>query len=244
MQNFDFYNPTRIIFGRGQTNRVGEVTKAYGKRVLLLYGRGSVKRIGLFEKVVRSLRQAGVGWIEYGGVRSNPVLGFARKAIDLFRREKLDAIVAVGGGSVIDTAKTVAAGVLYEGDAWDFFCNKAEVEKAVPVIVVLTLAASGSEMNGGGVITNEKTQQKLHLVGEPLFPKASILDPVNTYTAPIDHSMYGAVDAIMHVLEGYFNATDPATPLQDRFVEGLVKTVMENAKIIFYKPNDYEARRT
>jgi len=242
MQNFDFHNPTRILFGKGKTDRIGEVTAPYGKRVMLLYGQGSVKKNGILERVMQSLQAAGIGWIEYGGVKPNPVLSFVNQAIACFRQEDLEAIVAVGGGSVIDTAKAVAAGVCYSGDVWDFFCGKAEVKDAVPITTVLTLAATASEMNCGGVITNEATREKFNLMGASLYPKVSILDPVNTFTVPRHHSMYGAVDAIIHLLEGYFNAADPKTPVQDRMVEGLVRTIMEAAVIVFREPQNYEAR--
>jgi len=242
MQNFNFYNPTRVIFGKGGTGRIGEATAPYGRRVLLLYGRGSAERTGLLKKVRDSLFAAGIEWVERGGVKPNPVLSFARETIDIFRAEKLEAIVAVGGGSVIDTAKTVAAGARYDGDVWDFFCGKARVRDAAPVTVVLTLAAAASEMNCGGVITNEETCQKFHLVGEPLYPRASILDPENTFTVPRDQSMFGAVDAIIHLLEGYFNCVDTAAPIQDRITESLVRTILETAPVVFREPENYTAR--
>lgn len=242
MQDFIFYNPTRIVFGRGKTSKIGELTAAYGKRVVLVYGRESARKTGLLVKVIRSLEEAGIDVIESGGVKSNPVLSFARKAVTLFRKEKAEAVVALGGGSAIDTAKTVAAGACYDGDVWDFFCDKAPVQKAVPVLVVLTLAATASEMNDGAVITNEETGQKFSCSGDALFPKVSILDPENTFTAPLNYSMYGAVDAIVHLLESYFNASDPYTPLQDRLVEGLVQTIMESAEVILKEPDHYHAR--
>ncbi len=209
---------------------------------MLLYGMGSIKKNGLYEKVVKSLDEAGIEYADFGGVRSNPVLSFVRQGIEFFRKEQLDGIVAVGGGSVIDTAKAIAAGVFYEGDVWDFFLGKADIEKAAPVTVVLTLAATGSEMNSGGVITNEKTLQKYNLHGVPLFPKVSVLDPVNTYTVPLNYSMYGAVDAIIHLLETYFNGRAEYTPVQDSLVEGLVKNIMEAAEGILKKYDDYNSR--
>ena len=242
MRDFIFYNPTRIVFGRGKTSEIGELTAAYGSRILLVHGRESARKTGLLTKVIRSLAEAEVDVVESGGVKSNPVLSFARKAISLFRKTNREVVVAVGGGSVIDTAKTVAAGACYDGDAWDFYCGKAQVQKAVPVLAVLTLAATASEMNDGAVMTNEETGQKFSCGGDALFPKVSILDPENTFTVPLNYSMYGAVDAIVHLLESYFNATDPDTPLQDRFVEGLVQTIKESAEIIFREPHHYQAR--
>lgn len=242
MQDFIFHNPTKIVFGKNKTSRIGQEAAAHGKRVLLLYGGGSVKRAGILDKVTESLKAAGIEWIECGGIKSNPVLGFVRKAIELYRRENLEAIVAVGGGSVIDTGKAVAAGVRYDGDVWDFFVDKARIKDAAPLIVVLTLAATASEMNCVAVITNEEMLQKFRIRNESLFPKVSILDPVNTFSVPMDYSMYGAIDAVIHILEGYFNCSDKRTPIQDRMVEGLVKTIMEISGQIREQPDHYDAR--
>jgi alcohol dehydrogenase len=242
MKDFTFYNPVRIVFGKDKTGMIGEVTVPFGKRALLVYGKESIKANGIYDKVTKSLSEAGVEYVELGGVSPNPVLSFVKGGIKLFKEEKLDCIVAVGGGSVIDTAKTIAAGVCYDGEVWDFFCGKAEVQDAVPITVVLTLAAAASEMNSGGVITNEETSQKFHLVGEPLFPKVSILDPTNTLTVPRTYSMYGAVDAIIHILEVYFNCSEKETPLQDRLAEGIIRTIMESSEMVFDEPEDYKAR--
>ena len=242
MQNFIFQNPTKILFGKGQTSQIGVETLVYGKKIMLLFGRGSIKSNGVFKAVIESFSDAGIAWLEYGGVQSNPTLSFVKKAILDFKEENLDVIVAVGGGSVIDTAKAIAAGVYYDGDVWDLFEGKAKVERAVPITTVLTLAATGSEMNSGGVITNEETRQKFNLNSNHLFPKVSVLDPVNTFSVPRNYSMYGAVDAISHVLEGYFYNGDKNTVLQDRFVEAIIKTIMESAEIILDNPKDYEAR--
>ncbi|MEW6516468.1 MAG: iron-containing alcohol dehydrogenase [candidate division FCPU426 bacterium] len=239
---FEFHNPTQVIFGRGTTPRIGKATAPFGRRVLLLSGQGSARRSGLLDKVTDSLKAAGVEWVDLGGVRPNPTLVFAREAIGRFRREGLDAVVAVGGGSVLDTAKAVAAGARYAGDVWDFFTGEAEVGDAAPVTTVLTLAATGSEMNSGGVLTNEATQEKLHLSGPALFPRVSILDPENTFTVPRDQTVFGVVDAVIHLLEGYFNGSDPDLPLQDRLVEGLVQTLLEAADAALRDPKHYAAR--
>lgn len=239
---FTFYNPTHILFGRGTTQRIGEAAAPYGRRVLLLSGQGSARRSGLLDRVEASLKAAGVDWVPLAGVRPNPLLSFAREAVDFFRRERLDAIVAVGGGSVIDTAKAVAAGVRYDGDLWDFFIGRADVAEAAPIATVLTLAATGSEMNDGGVLTNDVTKEKLHLSGSALFPKVSVLDPENTFTVPADQTLFGAVDAIIHLLEGYFNGSDRDLPLQDRLVEGLMRTILEAADLALRDPRHYAAR--
>lgn len=239
---FTFHNPTRILFGRGTTQQIGQAAAPFGQRVMLLSGQGSARRSGLLDRVEASLQAAGVAWVPHPGVRPNPTLAFAREAIDRFRRERLDAIVAVGGGSVIDTAKAVAAGVRYAGDVWDFFIGAADVDEAVPITAVLTLAATGSEMNSGGVLTNEATKEKLHLSGPALFPRVSVLDPENTFTVPRDQTLFGAMDAIIHLLEGYFNGSEPDLPLQDRLVEGLVRTILEAADLAVQDPGHYAAR--
>lgn len=242
MKSFEFYNPTKIVFGEGRTSEIGTHTAVFSKKVMLLYGKQSIKNNGVYDKVTNSLKEADISWVECSGVKSNPVLSFVREGIRIFRDNDLDGIVAVGGGSVIDTAKAIAAGVFYDGDVWDFFLNKAKVEKAPPITVVLTLAATGSEMNSGGVITNEETLQKFNLHGEPLFPKVSVLDPANTYSVPLNYSMYGAVDAIIHLLETYFNGRAEFTPIQDSIVEGLVRNIMDAAAGIIKKNDDYDSR--
>jgi len=240
VKNFIFYNPTKIVFGEGKTTEVGKYLK--GKKCLLIYGSGSIKTNGIYDNVIHSLKKEGVFFVEKGGVKPNPVLSFVYETIDFARREQVDAILAVGGGSVIDTAKAVAAGYYYDGDVWDFFIDKAQITKALPIYVVLTLAATASEMNSGAVITNEKTKQKFNIRSDALFPKVSILDPVNTYTVPKNQVANGSVDAIVHLLEGYFTKTYLDTPIQDGFVEVLVKTVIEATKKIYKNPKDYDAR--
>ncbi|MDD4957118.1 MAG: iron-containing alcohol dehydrogenase [Candidatus Omnitrophica bacterium] len=242
MQDFVFYNPVKIVFGRDATLRIGEETSRYARNVMLLYGGGSARANGIYDKVCASLTDSGVDWTERGGVRPNPVLSFVRDSIRVFREKGLDGIVAVGGGSVIDTAKTIAAGVMYDGDPWDFFIEKATPVRAVPITVVLTLPAAASEMNCGAVITNELTLQKYHFISEQVFPKVSILDPVNTFTVPRDYSMFGAIDAIIHLLEGYFNCIETDMPVQDPYVEGLVRSIMRSADKIYTSPKDYKAR--
>ncbi|MCP4547621.1 MAG: iron-containing alcohol dehydrogenase [bacterium] len=242
MNDFVFHNPTMVIFGRGRTDEIGKVTQPYGKRVMLLYGQESARKSGLLARVGSSLTAEGIEFIERGGVQPNPLLSFVRESVEIFRAENLNAIVAVGGGSVIDSAKAIAAGVRYAGDVWDFFDAKAQVKEACPIMVVLTLAATASEMNNGCVITNGDTQQKFAASGPPLFPRVSILDPENTFGVPLDHSMYGAVDAIIHVLEAYLTGVSEPTPLQDRLVEGLIPTIREAADAILLDPCDYDAR--
>ena len=240
MKDFVFYNPTQIVFGEGKTSDIGGYLQ--GQKCLLLYGSTSIKQNGIYDKVIDSLKKHGITFVEKGGVKPNPVLSFVYEAIDLARKEHVDCLLAVGGGSVIDTAKAVAAGFYYSGDVWDFFVDKTQIAKALPIYVILTLAATASEMNSGAVITNEATKQKFNIQSESLFPKISILDPTNTYSVPRRQVANGSVDAIVHLLEGYFTGTYPLTPIQDGFVETLVKTVIATTKKIFENPIDYDAR--
>jgi hypothetical protein len=242
MQPFVFHNPTKIDFGAGKVDKAGKATAEFGKKALLVYGQNSLKSTGIFDRIIASLKEAGVEWVEFGGVKSNPVLSHTHEGVELAKKEKVDVILAAGGGSVLDEAKAIAAGAKYDGDVWDFFIDKAEVKDALPLVTVLTLAATGSEMNCGGVVTNEKTQQKFNIYGTPLFPKISILDPELTYTVPPDYTAYAGVDAISHLIEGYFTSTDTETPLQDRFVEGTVKVIMGATERILRRGDDPDAR--
>jgi|LGVE01.1.fsa_nt_gb alcohol dehydrogenase YqhD (iron-dependent ADH family) len=244
MQPFIFHNPTKIVFGPNMVNKVGKSTANYGKKALLVYGQNSIKRSGVYDQVTSSLQAAGVSWIDHAGVKSNPVLSHVNAGISLAKQQQVDVIVAVGGGSVLDEAKAICAGAKTDGDVWDFFCDKAQIKDALPLVTVLTLAATGSEMNSGGVVTNEATQQKFNLGSAHLFPKVSILDPCITYTVPLDYTAYSGVDAISHLIEGYFTSNDSATPLQDRFVEGLIQTIIESTEQILVQPDHPEARAT
>ena len=242
MQNFIFENPTKIIFGNGTISRIGREVKRFGSKVLLVYGQGSIKRNGIYEQVAASLQEADISIVELPGVKSNPVLSLALKGTELARKEQVDAVIAVGGGSVIDTAKAVAAGVKADHDVWDFFTYKKTVKDALPVLTVLTISASASEMNPVAVITNEESAQKFSIRSPFIQPKTSILDPTVLYTLSPEYSAYSAVDAITHALEGYFNNSEPDSPLQDRLVEAFIMTIIENTEIILKTPTDYNAR--
>jgi alcohol dehydrogenase YqhD (iron-dependent ADH family) len=242
MRNFVLENPTKIIFGRDTIMQIGNEARAFGKTALLVYGRESLKQSGLFAQITGSLTANGVTIIEHGGVRPNPVVSHVRQGIALCKAHAIEVIVAAGGGSVIDTAKCIAAGAVVEHDVWKFFKGKAGVTTPLPVCTVLTLAASGSEMNGGTVITNDETSLKLGIGNKKLCPKVSILDPSATFSVPPDYTAYGAVDAIAHALEFYFTAQDPYTPVQDRFIEGLVINLMEACNQALAEPDNYPAR--
>lgn len=242
MQNFVLHNPTTILFGTDTVKEIGPETAAFGSKALLIYGQNSIKKNGVYDQVVASLTRAKVEIVEHGGVQSNPVLSHVRQGVDKAKENNVEVIVAVGGGSVIDSAKAVAAGALVDHDVWQFFKGKKSIKKSLPLTSVLTLAAAGSEMNGGMVITNEETKQKFGVGNRLLNPKVSILDPTLTYTVSPAYTAYGAVDAIAHILEFYFTTADPSTPVQDRFMEGLVINIMESCEKVLADPEDYQGR--
>lgn len=242
MQNFVFHNPTKILFGKGMVPSIGAETLLHGNKVLLVYGMGSIKAHGLYQEIVASLTDSGCEITEHGGVQSNPVLSHVRRGIALAKAQGCDVVCAVGGGSVIDAAKAICAGATVEHDVWKFFTGKKSVRSPLPLTTVLTLAASGSEMNSGMVITNDDTAQKFGFANRHLYPKTSILDPTLTCSVPPDYSAYGAIDAIAHVLEFYFTTEDPYTPVQDRLMEGLVINAMDGCNRVLSRPNDYQAR--
>ena len=242
MKNFVFHNPTKIIFGKETIPSIGPETASLGLKALLVYGEGSIKKNNTYEQVTKSLKDAGVTFFEHGGVQSNPVLSHVHRGIALAKENQVDVIVAVGGGSVLDSAKAIAAGAMVEHDVWKFFLGKKSIRSALPLACVLTLAASGSEMNSGMVITNEETKQKFGFASKHLYPKVSILDPTATFTVPPAYTAYGAVDAIAHVLEYYFTSLEPYTPVQDRFMEGLVLSCIDSCNRVLKNLADYDAR--
>ncbi len=242
MQNFVFENPTKIIFGKGQIAKIGKEIGKFGRKVLMIYGQGSIKRNGVYDQVVASIREAGLELVEFSGVKSNPVLSCALEGIEVAKREKVDVILAVGGGSVMDTAKTIAAGALTDDDVWEYFVYTKAVRSALPILTVVTISASASEMNPAAVITREDSSQKYSFRSPFVQPKTSILDPTVLFTLSPAYSAYSAVDTIAHMLEPYFVNTEPNSFLQDRLVEGLMKTVMESTEAILKDPEDYDAR--
>ncbi|MCP1186166.1 iron-containing alcohol dehydrogenase [Paenibacillus sp. 1781tsa1] len=243
MRSFQFYNPTRLIFGKGQLEALKTEVPKYGKRVLLVYGGGSIKRSGLYDQVIGLLKEAGAEVTELAGVEPNPRLSTVHKGVDLCKTNNIDLILAVGGGSVLDCSKAIAVGAKYDGDMWDFAQRKAVAQDALPLGTVLTMAATGSEMNSGSVITNQDTQEKLGWGSAYSFPAFSILDPVNTYTVPLDQTVYGMVDMMSHVLEHYFHL-DENTPVQLGFCETILRTVMEAAPRLVEDLENYELRET
>jgi alcohol dehydrogenase len=243
MNTFTFYNPTKLIFGKGQVEQLKELVPQYGKKVLLVYGGGSIKRNGLYDEVISILNSIDAEVHELPGVDPNPRLSSVREGVKICKENDIDFLLAVGGGSVIDCTKAIAAGAKYDGDAWDLVTKKAFAHEALPFGTVLTLAATGSEMNAGSVITNWDTQEKYGWGSPVTFPQFSILDPVNTFTVPKYHTVYGMVDMMSHVFEQYFNdATN--TPLQDRMCESTLRTVIEAAPKLLNDLENYELRET
>jgi alcohol dehydrogenase YqhD (iron-dependent ADH family) len=241
MENFTFYSPTYFVFGKDEENNTGKYVKRFGgNKVLLHYGGGSVIRSGLLDRVKASLKAQGIEYIELGGVKPNPRSGLVYEGIDLCRKENVDFVLAVGGGSTIDSAKAIAAGTLYDGDFWDFYQGKP-VEKALPIGTVLTIAAAGSEGSPDSVITNENGMFKRGASGEALRPSFSILNPALTQTLPAYQTACGVTDIMAHLFERYFTTT-PEVEVTDRMIEGLLLTMIHEAPRVIADPNNYQAR--
>lgn len=240
MLNFDFYAPARILFGKGEENRIGELLKPRAKKVLLHYGGGSVKRSGLLNRVTDSLTKSGIGYVELSGVLPNPRLSLVHEGIALCRKEQVDLILAVGGGSVIDSAKAIAVGVYYDGDVWELYETFFQVDRALPVATILTIPAAGSESSEHTVITNEEKGLKRGYGNPLLRPVLSIMNPELFYTLPKSQLGYGVADMMSHVFERYFTNTTH-TDLTDGLCEVTLKTLMKNAPIALGDMHNYEA---
>ena len=242
MNDFTYHNPTKIEFGKTKENNIGQYIKESNiKSVLLLYGTGSIKKNGLYERVITSLNQHGIAYEELSDVVSNPLLSKVNEGITLVKEKQIDAILGVGGGSVADSAKAIAAGAKYDGDVWDFFIHKAKINEALPIFTVMTLAATASEMNGNSVIINDDTKQKYSISSVLLNPIVSVVNPELMATVSQEYLAYSAVDIIAHSIEVYFTATEHPK-FNSRFVESIIKTVIETTEILLLNPNDYEAR--
>lgn len=239
MNNFKWCIPTDIRFGRGQVDCLSEELCRYGNKVLLVYGGGSIKRTGLYDKVIELL--SGFEVYELSGIEPNPKLSSVEKGAAICKENDIDVILAVGGGSTIDASKHIAAAACYDGDAWDLVLDRSLVKKALPIAVVLTICATGSEMNSGAVISNEKTYEKLEINTPLLYPKLSVCDPTYLYTLPAKQTAAGAVDIMSHVLEQYFQPNDEAY-ITDVISEAVMKTVIKYAKLSIDEPENYEAR--
>lgn len=241
MNSFTYYNPTRIVFGRDSEAETGPLAAIFAKKVLLHYGGGSIKRNGVYDKVTASLKNAGVEYVELGGVQPNPRLSLVEEGIQLARKEQVGMVLAVGGGSTIDSAKAIAAGAFYEGDVWDFYLKKDTVRSVLPVGVVLTISAAGSESSHGSVITNEEGNRKKSLNSELLIPRFAIVNPETSYTLPPFQTACGCADIIAHLIERYFT-TVKAVDLSDRLIEAALRTMLVQAPLAQQYPRDYDIR--
>ncbi len=242
MKDFKFHNPTKVIFGRGKISEIGKELKRDGiKKVLMVAGKGSIKRNGVYEQTIESLKNNGIKWVELWGIMPNPRLSKVYEGIDIAREDDCDAVLAVGGGSVIDAAKGIAAGIPYDGDVWDFYTG-GPPSKVHPIYDILTISATGSEMNGNSVVTKDDTLEKKGMHGAPLTnPRASIIDPSVQFSLPKEQTAYGAIDAITHVAEFYFNGSKELN-FPDRLCESLIRTIIDNTDVLLDNPEDYDAR--
>ena len=241
MENFVYYSPTCFVFGKDTENDTGKYVKRFGgSKVLIHYGGGSVVRSGLLDRVKKSLNDCGIPFVELGGVKPNPRSGLVYEGIDLCKKESVDFILAVGGGSVIDSSKAIAAGVVYDGDFWDFYQGK-RIEEALPVGTILTIAAAGSEGSPDSVITKEEGMFKRGASGDAIRPKFSILNPALTQTLPAFQSAAGITDIMAHLYERYLTNSEEVE-VTDRLIEGLLLTMVHEGPRVIEDPNNYEAR--
>lgn len=240
---FVYCNPTKINFGDGHVRETGQEVAAAGMRhVLMVYGKSSIKDNGVYAAVTASLQAAGVSWVEWPGVASNPLLSHVRGGIERARESRVDGVLAVGGGSVLDASKAIALGVPSERDVWCYYMGEAVPERALPLAAVLTLPATGSEMNGGTVVTHDETREKRAVVHALLYPKVSVLDPETTLSVPARYVAYSASDAISHTIESYLTRPAAFLPVQDGYDEAVVRAIMLSTERILADPRDIEAR--
>ncbi len=241
MENFNYNIPTKIYFGEGQIEVLGKQIKKYGSRVLLAYGGGSIKKTGVYDHVVKQLEDNSIPYFELSGIEPNPRVESVEEGVKICRENDGDFVLAVGGGSTIDCAKAIAAAYYYMGDPWDLVIVKAEIKDVLPIGTVLTLSATGSEMDAGAVITNTKTNQKYGFGHPGFFPKFSVLDPTYTYTVDKYQTAAGVADIMSHTFESYFSK-DKGAYLQDRISEAILKTCIHYGPVAMEDPNNYEAR--
>ena len=243
MNDFIYDIPVRIYFGRDQLKNLGAELKKHGTRVLMTYGGGSIKRIGLYDRVVKEIKEAGLQLFELSGIEPNPRIDSVRRGAQMCKEHDIDVLLAIGGGSTIDATKFMAAGACVDHDPWDFLDlgKRAPIEQALPIVSILTLSATGSEMDSGGVISNPETTDKIGRQAPALLPKASFLDPTNTFSVSPYQTACGAADMMSHIFEVYFNMT-PDLYMLDCFMEGLLKTIIRYAPIAMREPDNYEAR--
>src|SRR6056297_2790689 len=240
MENFTAYNPTKLHFGKNVVNELGEVVAEYGKRVLLMYGKGSIKKNGIYDQVVDQLKSVNAEVFEYPGIKSNPVVDDVYEATEMGVKNNVNAILSVGGGSVLDSAKITSLSIANKVDTWDLMKRKIEPKSKIPVIAVLTLAATGSEMNGAAVLQNHETKEKIGLVHSLNYPNHSFLDPQFTYSVSKEYTAYGIADLMAHTFESFYGGGTAS--LSDRFVEAICKEAMEYGPKVLKEPKNYEYR--
>lgn len=240
MNNFDLYLNTHVFFGREAASNIPQNINCYGNRVLMVYGGGSIFKNGVYEEVTSILQNGGIEYIELGGIDPNPRIASVREGAKICKENNIDVVLAVGGGSTVDCAKAIAAAACYSGDAWDLVLDKSKVTKALPIFVVLTVAATGSEMDCGAVISNPETKDKYDFDSPWMRPSCAFMDPTHTFTVPKKQTAAGTVDIMSHVLEAYFSRAQGF--MQDRIAEALLKTCIVNGNVALDNPTDYDAR--
>lgn len=241
MNDFTFQNTTKIYFGQDQLKHLGAEIKQHGQKVLLTYGGGSIKRSGLLDRVLRELSAQDLSVVQFGGIEPNPRVESVNAAAQLCKDEGIDVLLAVGGGSVIDATKVIAAATHYDGDAWDLVTRKAPITQALPIVTILTLSATGTEMNSGGVISKLSEKAKLGVGHPSMLPKASFLDPSSTFSVNAYQTAAGSADMMSHLIEQYFTL-EPTMEMMDSIIEALMRTVIKYTPIALKNPNHYEAR--
>jgi alcohol dehydrogenase YqhD (iron-dependent ADH family) len=242
MKDFEVYLPTRIIFGKKALKKIPKVLPSLGGRALLVYGRNSAKKTGIYQKVTSLLKEAEIEWIEFSGIKPNPGLSQVLEGVKIARENSVDFILALGGGSVIDSAKAISCGYFYPDKLWDFYEKKGYPEKALPLAVILTISGTGSEYDEISVITNEEKKLKLSLRAPVLFPKVSFLDPTLTFSVPPNYTAYGTVDAFSHVFEIYVSRENQDFDVTEDFMVILMKNIIKWGKIAFENGQNYKAR--
>lgn len=241
MENFNYSIPTKVYFGKGQIKNLAAAIKEYGNKVLIAYGGGSIKNIGLYDDMIKILNDNNILYVELSGIEPNPRIETVRKGIKLCRENSVDVVLAVGGGSTIDCAKVIAAGVKYQGDAWDLVTNPEKIEEVLPIITILTLSATGSEMDRHAVISDMTTNQKIGTGHDNMKPNASILDPEYTFSVPKNQTAAGTADIMSHIFETYFNHAQ-GVDIQDSTAEGLLRACIKYGRIAIEDSNNYDAR--
>lgn len=245
MNNFVYYTPTKVFFGKGEELKIGQILAGYGvKKILLHYGKSSIKKSGLYDVIVEKLKEANIEFVELGGVEANPKLSLVLKGVEIVKKEKVDLILAVGGGSVLDSSKAISAGAKVDFSPWKFSLGEEKVKDRIPVGAILTISAAGSDMSNSCVITNDETKEKRGFSSDFNRPLFAILNPELTYSVDKWQTACGVVDIMMHTLERYFSNGDDKEELTDNLALGLLKTVYDAGKIVINNPEDYDARAT